>query len=162
MPCGSYGVTQVLVGLHRVGVVGLRQALGEINSLGLVERDLIVDNLLDRLSEDNLIPNHMIDDYRVTLWREYLRPKGHDLSEFYSQVEVTLRCRPNDNQSDFVEKLTSVFADFELRPIITTATTDSDFEGPSPQLLYGDHMIVQGQKSRERLKAAVRMSFSDW
>ncbi len=160
MPCGSFGVTQILVGLYRIGVVGLRQALREVDSLDLRDQGLIVDDLLSRLAEDNLVPDRMLEDYRTALWREYLRLKGGDLTAYYSPVEVTLRCHSGEAPSGFIDKITSVFADFELRPEVAIVSTT--FAGPSPQLLYGDHMIVQGDKTREKLKAAVRQSFSDW
>lgn len=160
MGCGSFGVTQILVGLHRVGVVGLKQALQQIEGLNLDARDEIVDRLLKLLAVDNLIPDRMIEDYRTALWREFLRRKGEDLSPFYSRVALRVCGSPGERRDDFVELLTSVFGDFELRPVYEFDS--ANVEGPSPQVMHGEHLIVAGQKTRERLKAAVRRSFSDW
>jgi hypothetical protein len=160
MGCSDFGVTQVLVGLHRVGIVGLGQALREVELSATEDRDVIVDLLLDRLSVDNYIPNHQLDDYKQALWREYLRLKGEDFSQFLSSIEVTVRGESGPARDRFLSQLESVFSEFELKPEFVFEHVQN--EKPDLQLVIGDQLIVHGTTSTERIKTAVRKSFSEW
>jgi hypothetical protein len=148
------------VGLHRVGVVGLRRALQALDERGIEDRAEAVEFLVGALAEDNYVPAAMEEDYRVALWREVLRRRGGDLSAFYSPVEVTVRTPAGPGRDAFVARVESVFADFELRPVIACVEPDSD--ATQPELLIGDEVVVRGLLARERFKGAVRASFSDW
>jgi hypothetical protein len=158
--CATFGVTQVLVGLFRVGVVNLGPALEEIDQSGLSEREAVVDRLLDILAPDNFIRDRDDAQFRKALWREYLRHKGEDFREFYSDVEVVVRAEAGDERDALVELTRSVFAEYELEPLFSYAPPDE--EGPSPHLLVGDHTIVRGASNRKHLKSAVHKSFADW
>ena len=158
--CGNWGVTPVLVGLHRVGLVGFGEALDRVRAAGLSEREAIVDFLIEALSANNYLPERQRDALRIALWREYLRYLGEDFSEFFSEVELTVHSEPGDELDRFLEMIDSVFAEFELRPVVSRATAWT--EGPSPQLYAGDHLIAQGALSRKAFRAEVRKSFSDW
>ena len=160
MRCGSYAVSQVLVGLHRVGFVGLRQACAKVVAAGLTERDEIVEVLLAELAADNYIPEGQQDDYRTALWREYLRSIGEDFSEFFSEIEVTLRGEAGSDRDRLAGLSASVLADFELRPLVDFEVADD--EGPSPQLVIGDSVVASGLPSRKVLKAIIRQRLSDW
>jgi len=76
-------VTQVLVGLRRIGIVGLRESLKEVEACGATDRDKVVDLMLSTLSRLNYIPPHVEDDYRHALWREYMRHRGEDIRDLY-------------------------------------------------------------------------------
>lgn len=160
MGCGSYAVAQVMVGLHRVGVVGLRQALVAVDELALAECDAILDALMALLGDDNYIPERQVEAFRVALWREYLRHRGEDFSAFFSEVEVMVRGEPGEERDLFVETVVSIFGEFELRPVFTFAPAVTG--EANPQLAIGDDAIVRGFPSRRAFKAAVRASFSDW
>jgi hypothetical protein len=160
MRCGSYAVSQVLVGLHRVGLVGLRQACAKVVAAGLVEREEIVDLLLAELAADNYIPDALRDDYRIALWREYLRSAGEDFSDFFSEIEVTLRGEAGEARDRLAELCVSVLAEFELRPSV--AFEDADGEDPNPQLVIGDAVVTTGLPSRKMLKRIIRQRLSDW
>jgi hypothetical protein len=160
MGCGSFGVSAVLVGLHRVGIVGLRNALEKADQSGLVDRKAILDLVIDILAVDNYIPEGQKDSFRTAIWREYLRYKGEDFSAFYSEVDVTVRAQPGEERDRFVDTLRSVFRDFELRPVITFVSESK--QGANPQLVIGDEIIVRGCPDRQSFKAAVRKSISDW
>ena len=55
--CENWGVTPVLIGLHRVGLVGLGEALNRADASGLSgDREAIVDLLIKVLSADNYLP----------------------------------------------------------------------------------------------------------
>jgi hypothetical protein len=160
MGCGSYGVTQVLVGLHRVGVVGLRKALLQAQDSGLADREAILDRLIETLTADNYFPKGQTAALRTALWREYLRYLGEDFREFFSEVRVTVRGEPGERRDQFVEMAESVFADFELKPIADFA--EESKTGSDPELLIGDQRVVHGLLSRDKFKSAVRKNLSDW
>jgi hypothetical protein len=160
MRCGSYAVSQVLIGLHRVGFVGLRQACAKVVAAGLTERDEIVEVLLAELAADNYIPEGQRDDYRIALWREYLRSIGEDFSEFLSEIEITLRGEEGEDRDRLAGLSASVLADFELRPLVDFEAPDD--ESPSPQLVIGDEVVATGLPSRKVLKAIIRQRLSDW
>ena len=69
MPCRAFGVNTVLIGLHQVGIVGLRDAFKEAEEMGPADRDTILDRLLERLSADNYVPDSLIEAYRTAIWR---------------------------------------------------------------------------------------------
>jgi hypothetical protein len=160
MRCGSYAVSQVLVGLHRVGIVGLHQACEKVAAAGLGGRAEVVNFLLDELATDNFIPEGQEEAYRTALWREFLRFLGEDFSEFFSEIEVTVRGEPGEDRDRLADLCASVLADFELRPVLEF--TGAEEEGPNPQLVIGDTMVARGLPSRRSLKATVRQRLSDW
>jgi hypothetical protein len=160
MGCKTFGVSQVLVGLHRVGVVGLRKAIQEVEGARIADREQILDILIESLRKENYLPDSQVVDFRTALWREVLRYRGEDFSEYFSQVEVTVRGEAGEDRDRFVDLLRSVFADFELRPVFIFAERADD--GVHPLLAAGDQIIVRGLQTRANLKSAVRKSFSDW
>lgn len=160
MRCSSIAVSQVMVGLHRVGIVGLHGALVEAERSGLESREALVDLLRTRLARDNYIPERQREEYDVALWREYLRHRGADFREFFSPVQVTVRGEPGEERDRLVTMATSTFAHFELKPLF-------QYEPPQPgesevRLLIGEHEIARGCPSEDRFKLAVRRSLSDW
>jgi len=153
-------VPQVLVGLHRVGVVGLRKACAKVVASGLAGRVEIVDALLEELEAENYITEGQREDYRTALWREYLRSVGRDFSEFFTIIQVTVRGEPGDDRDRLVDLCRSVFADFELQPDIEFEPSDDD--AGKPELVIGDSSVVRGVPSRRTLKATIRRRLSDW
>ena len=160
MRCKDYGVKQIMVGLHQVGVVGLRKALDRAAESGLADREAIVDMLIELLVDDNYIPDRHADEFRVSIWREYLRHRGEDISPFYSRVAVTVRGERGERRDEFVGMAEEVFADHELVPIIEYDVAGDG--GTTPELLIDDLVVVAGLQSRSAFKAAVHKSFSDW
>ncbi len=160
MRFADHSVTQILVGLHRVGVVGLRDALKLAEASGLDDREQLVDHMLGQLAGDNYIPDTQVETFRIALWRELLRHRGEDCSPFFSPLEVTVRGRPGEERDRFTELVRSVLAGFELRAVVTHE--DHPGEGPSPQLLVGGDVVARGQQDRRRLEGAVRRSLTDW
>ena len=160
MRCGSYTVSQVLVGLHRVGIVGLRQACEKVALAGLGGRQEIVDFLLSELGADNFIPEGQEEAFRTALWREYLRFVGVDFSEFFSEIEVTVGGEPGENRDSLVERCTLVLAEFELRPVVKLAGANEG--GPDPELVIGGTTVATGLPSRKSLRATIRQRLSDW
>jgi hypothetical protein len=160
MRCSSFAVSQILVGLYRVGIVGLHDALKDAERSGLVAREEIVDLLRGRLAGDNYVPERQRDDYDLALWREYLRHRGADFRDFFSQVQVTVRGEPSEERDRLVAMATSILAEFELKPEFGFEPCKSGETGV--RLLIGDHEIVRGCPTADRFKLAVRKSLSDW
>lgn len=160
MRCGSFAVSQVLVGLHRVGIVGLRQACEKIAAGDLAGREEIVDCLHAELAADNFIPEAQEVALRTALWREYLRFVGEDFSPFFSEIQITVRGEPGEDRDHLAGLCASILAEFELRPLVEFA--DEDDEGPNPQLMIGGETIARGLPSRKSLKANIRQRLSDW
>ena len=158
--CGNYAVSQVLVGLHRVGVVGLRQACKKAAAADLGGREEILDFLRAELSDENFVPLEQEEAYRTALWREYLRSVGEDFSEFFSEVEVTVSGEPGEDRDQMALLCADVLADFELQPV--TEFAEADDEGPNPQLAIAGSTIARGLPTRKSLKATVRHRLSDW
>ena len=160
MGCGTFGVAQIMIGLHRVGIVGLQQALKDLDEEGLRDRPEILSFLLDRLAKENYIPDTETEAYECALWREVLRHRGEDFSEFFPTVEVTVSGDGDRIREQFVELIQSVFAEFELRPVVSFA--DRIDAGGQPVLTFGDHEILRGLRSRQATRLAIRKSFSGW
>lgn len=160
MGCGDYAVQQVLVGLHRVGIVGLRQACAKIADSGPDEPEAVVDALLEELRADNYVEDEQFEDYRTALWREYLRFLGRDFSAHFSTIHVVVRGDADEARDRLVELCRSVLADFELRPDLELQSAGDD--DPRPELLIGDSPVARGLPSRKELKATIRRRLSDW
>ncbi len=160
MHCKTYGVTPVLVGLQSIGIVKLRAALDQTDASSLTEPKELLDYLIDVLAADNYIPDRQDEPYRRAIWREYLRHKKEDLTDFYAEIEVTVRGEPGEDRDAFVEATTSVFGDHELKPLITFAPPNE--EGRNPELLIRDMSIIKGKPTRKMFDKAVRKSFTDW
>jgi hypothetical protein len=151
---------QVLVGLQQVGLVGLREALRQVAASGIVERELIVDRLIEILEDDNYIRNRHDDLLRTALWREYLRSAGEEFSEFYSEIPVIVRGGACEERDHFLETIRSVFGEHELKPVFTLEPAGG--KGPNPQLVVNEETIVRGYQKRQDLKTAIGKSISGW
>lgn len=154
------GVVEVRVGLNRIGIVGLRGALKAAADSGLKDREAIVDLLVETLEPDNYISGKQVDDYRVALWREYLRSRGRDFSEFFSEIPVTIRGEAGKDRDRLEELLGPVFAEMELNPRVSFAGPVEN--EPNPQLVVNDETLVRGPVSRQDLKAALQKTLSHW
>ena len=160
MNCGSPGVTKLLVGLHLVGVVELREAFADAEQSGLTEREALLDHMLKYLAPKNYFPPPLTNPLRRALWREFLRSRGEDFREYFSEIDVTVRAPAGTPRDRFEEVLCSVFRELELKPLVAYAPPEEGAAGP--QLVIGAEVIVGGLLSRANFKKAVRKSISDW
>lgn len=151
-------VTQVMVGLHRIGFVGLSDALDAAARSGLVERNRLVDLIVGELASKNYIPDPRDRQLRSALWREYLRRLGKDFSALFSKVEVTVRGEPGDERERFVDLVRAALAEMELQPVVTFARGD----GPKPRLVIHGELVAEGLQSQRRMYAALRRTLSGW
>lgn len=161
MKCGKpSGVTQILIGLHRVGIVGLREALKKADESNLRGFDGIADCLIELLTEDNYIPASHNEAYRRAIYREFLRHRGQDMREYYSTIEVSIRGEKGSELDRFVDNVVSVFGEFELKPDITYVPVSGN--DPKPELLIGEGSVARGNVSRQALKSAIGRRISEW
>jgi len=160
MGCKSFGVSQILIGLYKIGISGLADALKKATESGLSDRDAILNLLIETLSTGNYIPESQVEAYRTALWREYLRYNRKDFSAFFSEAEVVVRGEPGEELNRFLRLTASVFAEFELKPVIRLEPPDRD--GPNPQLIAREDVIVRGMPVRAQFKSAVQKSLTDW
>jgi hypothetical protein len=158
--CSAGPVEQVLVGLNRVGVYGLREAIQTVRAADLPGREEVVDFLLAAVSEHNYIANPRDDNYRAMLWREYCRFRGDDIRELYSEIAVTVRGEPGEERDRFVATLRSVFGEFELKPVVRYAAASS--HGKNPQLVIGGETIIAGFIPRKALMVRIRKHVTHW
>jgi len=158
--CITSGTTQILIGLHRIGLFGLREALLETEASGLTERDAVTDRLIELLAANNYLPTAEADEFRLALWREYQRHLGEDIRDLYSRIEVVVRGEPGEARDTFVERLVSVFGDYELQPEV--AFEPASPRGLNPQLVLGEDVVVEGLATRRAMKEGVRKRITDW
>lgn len=150
----------LLVGDHRVTLVGLRDALREASSAALPDRDAAVDSLIESLSRENYIPDVERESYRKALTREYLRQRGEDFGGFLSEVPVTVQGDAGPQREGFTRTVASILAEMDLRPLVTFEPPVAGH--PSPRLVINDQIVVEGTLRREQIKAAISRSISGW
>ena len=145
----------LLVGDHRVTLVGLRRALEEAASA-----EAAVTSLMTSLSRENYIPDGERESYRRALTREYLRHRGEDFGEFLSEIPVTVRGEAGAQLEGFTVAVRAILAEMDLRPLVTFEPPVAG--EPSPRLVINDQLVVEGTLRREQIKAAISRSISGW
>ncbi len=150
-------VTPIRVGLDRVGIVGLHDALKKTDEIDPDARDAVVDRMMEILGPSNYIPEGQLEAYRTAFWREFLRHRGRDFSAWYSELPVTVRGAPGDERDRFVALTRAVLAAHELTPVVTLAAGGRD-----PELVIRDEVVARGSQNRASLERAVRRTFSHW
>jgi hypothetical protein len=153
-------VTQVLVGLHRVGLMGLEKAIEEAEQSGLEDRDELLRLMMGILEPLNYIPPASIGDYRQAVWREYQRHRGEDIRDLYSEIEVVVRGEPSEELDGFVESISRVLAEHELKPLLTVEAPKPG--GPNPQLLIAGDAVIAGNTKEPALRRAIGAQIGDW
>jgi hypothetical protein len=160
MRAKDYSVTQVLIGTHRIGLVGLRACLQLIDESGLEDREAIVDQMMEELSASNFIPDARTEEYRTAVWREYLRHRREDFSEFYSEIPVIIRGGTDENRDRLARMTVAALAEHELRPSMTIEPAFE--EGSELVLEINGEEVVRGLPTLNGLRKAVRHRLSDW
>jgi hypothetical protein len=151
-------VAQVLIGLHRVGIVGLRDAIRRAEASGFEDRERLVDLLMEELAPRNYIPEHQRELYRTAVWRELLRHRGEDISTLYSEIPVVVRGPAGEARDRFVGRVASALAEFELRPAVVFERSSE----AGTQLIVRGEVIGDAGQSRRSLEVALRHAVSDW
>jgi len=152
--------TQILVGLKRVGIVGLQEALQTADEAGVRDRDALVTRIMETLRPQNYIPEQRIEAYRTALWREYLRHKGLDFSAFHSEIPVTVRGAAGKERDRFVAVVVAVLARLELRPVVTFV--DEGLGQPHLELLIRGEAVARSSQDTRSIERLIRRSVSHW
>lgn len=153
-------VSRVLIGLDRVGLVGLERAFEKADASGLEDCDELFTLLMEALSGPNYIPAASENEYRKAVWREYLRHRGQDIRHLYSEVEVVVRGEAGEDRDRIVGVLTTILAEHELKPSFR-------YEPPDPaevnlQVSIAERVVVRGGQSESAIRKAVRAQMDDW
>lgn len=152
--------SQILVGLERIGLVGLEEAFAVAEEAENADRETTIDRMVEVLAQQNYMPATALQQYRNALWREHLRRQGEDIREFYSVIEVVVRSTSSAETEAFTRALESAFAKHELKPRVTTEAPDPDAR--TPQLLIDDELVIEGTTDPRRVATAVGRQISDW
>jgi len=153
-------VQPIRVGLHLVGIVGLRQALEQVHTGGPREREEASQALLELLAGDNYIPDGQHDEYREAFWRELLRYRGEDVAPFYVRQPMELRGEPGPRLDAFVTTLHRVLAGFEMVPVLTFAPPEE--KGPHPTLLAEGEVLLKGNPGQQGMWRVLRRCLTEW
>ncbi len=86
----SSDVTQIKIGKHKVGFVGLKSALEELTDTHAQKSDdIIAVELFNRLSKNNYIPENVKDKYGRAFVREFRKHLGQPFEEDASEgIEI--------------------------------------------------------------------------
>ncbi|MGB5880456.1 MAG: hypothetical protein WBH85_10550 [Thermoanaerobaculia bacterium] len=153
-------VSQVLVGLDRVGLAGLEQVFERADDSGLGEREELVGLMMEALSTRNYIPAESEDEYRKTVWREYLRHRGEDIRHLYSKVEIVVRGEAGDDLDRIVGAVSAAMTEHELEPRFLYEPPDP--AGVNPQVSIAGHVVVRGARSESAIRKAIKAQMDDW
>ncbi len=153
-------VSKVLVGLDRVGLVGLQAALERADASGLEDREELVALLTDALDRDNYVPATMEEDYRRALWREYKRHRGEDIRDLYSEIDVVVSAEPGEERDRITGTVTTALAEHELQPSFSFEPAEASVGGP--QVSIAGQVVAEGAWREAALRRALKAQLHDW
>jgi hypothetical protein len=153
-------VSGVLIGLDRVGLVGLEQAFEKADASGLDSREELVSLLLEALSSRNYIAAASQDEYRRAVWREYQRHRGEDIRHLYSEIEVAVRGEAGEDRERIVGAVAAVLAEHELAPRFRYEAADP--ADVNPLVSIAGQVVVRGIRSESAIRKAVKARIDDW
>jgi hypothetical protein len=91
--------------------------------------------------------------------REYLRHRGEDFSQFFSEIPVVIRGGSDDERGRLARMITVALAEHELRPVLTLETAAEENAGLVLEI--SGQEVVRGSPTLTGLKKAVRQRLSD-
>lgn len=153
-------VSQVLLGLDRIGLVGLAEAFERADSAGLEGREELVSFLVEALSSRNFISPASENEYRKAVWREYLRHRGEDIRHLYSELEVVVRAEAGEDRDRIVGAVKAVLNEHELEPSFRYESPG--LEGASPTVSIAGQVVVRGARSESAIRKAIKARMDDW
>lgn len=151
---------KILVGRQHVGIHKLHEAFQAIEESELTDREAIASRLFEILSEQNYIPESQAEAYRVAFLREFLRYKGENIAELYSDIDVVVRGAPGEARDRFVEAVRLVLSEFELKPVVHFAPPGG--EAVDLTLLVDGEAVVVGDVPSSAIRPLVKRWISDW
>jgi hypothetical protein len=153
-----YQTSKIRVGLHRLGLVGFREACEDVRDAGIEAREQVVERLAAILASRNYVPP-LDEEYRLALWREYLRFRGRDISGLFTELPVTLRAAPGEERERLAEHVRGILADLELAPRFEEEPAP---EGAPPELLIEGDLVARGALHRPALERAILVRITEW
>jgi hypothetical protein len=153
-------VSQVLIGLDRIGLLGLDEALKRADESGLGGRDELISFLMEDLSRRNFIPPASENEYRKAVWREYLRHHGEDIRHLYSEIEVVVGAEAGEERDRIVGAVKAVLNEHELEPSFRYESPG--LEGASPTISIAGQVVLRGARSESAIRKAIKARMDDW
>jgi hypothetical protein len=153
-------VSEVLIGLDRIGLVGLEEAFDRADESGLGDREELVSFLMEALSTRNFIPPASENEYRKAVWREYLRHRGEDIRHLYSEIEVVVRAEAGEDRDRIVGAVKAVLNEHELEPSFRHESPGP--AGASPTVSIAGQVVVRGARGESAIRKAIKARMDDW
>ena len=86
----SEEITQIVIGGHHIGIIGLSDVIESVKLLKLGNDTEIQHLLLQKIKQQNWIPDSKTTEYRQALLREYRKSLGETI-EHESLAEKSIR-----------------------------------------------------------------------
>ena len=144
-------ITQVRIGKNLIGLKGLTEIFDELSSRSWESPEAAQEELLRRAAGANYIPPGSRDDYRRTLWREFLRFRGEAAAaEATAGLEIKVLglgcsgCQQFYQQVVDILAARAIIADLQY---ITAPALLTDYEVRSfPALIINGRLVLAGQR----------------
>ena len=156
-------VTQIQIGAHRVGLVGLMEAFEALapDHAGRSDAD-IARALIERLSRENYIPANVHPDYGAALVREFRRHLGQPVPETAAGVMTVRVLGPGCAQCErLMTDVIAVLAEMNLPADVEHVRDVKQIAGYGvmgvPALVVDDRVIFSGGSPP---RAALRDAFA--
>lgn len=156
----THQITQIRVGGHRIGIVGLKSALSEVaETCSGRDDEQIASELLVRLEENNYFPNAAREEYKRALWKEFLKFTGRPV-EYSAEdgLEIKVLGPGCASCNKLEQDLMTVMAEINLPADIEHVTDVSEIGGygvmGTPALIInGEVKSVGSVPPKPKLKA---------
>ncbi len=110
----EYNITQIQVGSHRVGMIGLKKVFIEVQSLNLSEPEKIMNEIINRTKRSNYIPIEAESEYAEALLLEYRRFLGEQIEEKRGVIEIRILGPGCPRCEELVNHVMTAVAELEL------------------------------------------------
>lgn len=87
----SEDITEIVIGRHGIGLIGLSDAIADVKKLNLDGEEDLKNALLERIKRQNYIPESKVDEYGRALLREYKKNVGIPVEEEPSPAGTSIR-----------------------------------------------------------------------
>lgn len=107
-------VSQIRIGQHQVGLIGLKDALTEVRALALDNAEDIKIEILRRLRQANYISPQIESEYGGALLKEYRRFCGEDIDEGSGVLEIRVLGQGCMRCEELMRRVMAVVAELKL------------------------------------------------
>jgi len=147
----DFEVTLIKIGKHKVGIIGLKNALEEMaDNFAQKSDDVVIIELLNRISKANYIPDHIREDYGRAFLREFRKFLGQSYQEEYSkELEIKILgpgCARCDRiEKDVMDTLTKMDLAADLEHVRDIKEIGKYGVMGTPALLINDKVMCVGK-----------------